>query len=62
MDSFSSFCHCRVVVDETKEVVHYEEDNDPLSHSHVMVIMAPGNWPLETNMYQQHQLPLHSLL
>ena len=33
MDSFSFFvifCHCRVVVDETKEVVHYEEDNDPL--------------------------------
>ena len=30
MNSFSSFCHCKVIVDETKEVVHYEEDNDPL--------------------------------
>ena len=28
MDSFSSFCHCEVIVDEKKEVVHYEEDND----------------------------------
>ena len=34
MDSFSSFCHCKVIVDETKEVVHYEEDNDPLTFTY----------------------------
>ena len=30
MDSFSSFCHCEVIVDEKKEIVDYEEDNDSL--------------------------------